>query len=242
MFPQYILTINLDLIKIAPMKILIIEDDISIRNVLRLSLESKGFAVDEANDGHIGSYLARTNSYDVILLDNILPKKLGGYVCKEIREAGRMTPIIVLSSKQEVLTKVQLLTHGADDYVTKPFSFEELFARIQTVTRRPPVIEQKIIKIKDMEINITSQTITQKNKPIYLTRKEFALLEYFIKNKNVVVSRGQILEHVWDMSIDPFSNTIDTHIMNLRKKIKDVKRTMIESIPGRGYKFNLKQI
>lgn len=224
------------------MKILIIEDDISIRNVLRLSLESKGFAIDEANDGQIGSYLARTNSYDVILLDNVLPKKMGGHVCKEIRDAGKMTPIIVLSSKQEVLTKVQLLTHGADDYMTKPFSFEELLARIQTVSRRPPQIQQNIFKIKDIEINFSAQTIYDKKKTIYLTRKEFALLEYFIKNKNIVLSRGQILEHVWDMSIDPFSNTVDTHIMNLRKKIKDTRRTLIESVPGRGYKFNFKQV
>ncbi len=223
------------------MKILIIEDDISIRNVLRLSLESKGFIVDEAEDGDIGSYLARTNSYDVILLDNILPKKMGGFVCKEIREAGKPTPIIILSSKQEVLTKVQLITQGADDYVTKPFSFEELIARIKAVTRRSLTIEKNSFSIKDMEIDLHSQIIRRRNKEIYLTKKEFSLLAFLIKHKDSVVSRGQILEHVWDMNVNPFSNTIETHIMNLRKKLQDTKHALITSIPGRGYRLNLKQ-
>lgn len=221
------------------MKILVIEDDISIRNVLRMSLEAKGFAIDEAADGDSGSYLARTNSYDAILLDNVLPKKMGGHICKEIREAGVATPIIVLSGKQEVLTKVQMLNSGADDYITKPFSFEELTARITTVLRRPKVVKQNIIRIKDMEINFSSQTVRRNKQEIYLTRKEFSLLEFLASNKNVVVSRGQILESVWDMSVDPFSNTIETHIMNLRKKLRDTKRTIITALPGRGYKLNI---
>jgi len=223
------------------MKILIIEDNISIRNILRLSLEAKGFAIDEAEDGEIGSYLARTNSYDAILLDNVLPKKMGGHICKEVREAGITTPIIVLSGKQEVLTKIELLNRGADDYVTKPFSFEELLARINSVLRRPEQIKQNKIIIKDFAIDFRAQTIQKNKKEIYLTRKEFSLLEYLVTNKNIVMSRGEILEHVWDMDTDPFSNTIETHVMNLRKKLKDTKRTLISSIPGRGYKFNLKQ-
>ncbi len=223
------------------MKILIIEDDISIRNVLRLSLESKGFIIDEAEDGDTGSYLARTNSYDVILLDNVLPKKMGGHVCKEIRNTGSITPIIILSGKQEVLTKIQLLNLGADDYITKPFSFDELLARINAILRRPQNINYHILKVKDFEVNFTSQTIKKDDKDIYLTRKEFSLLEFLAKHKNTVVSRGQILEHVWEMSVDPFSNTIETHIMNLRRKLRDTKRTLISSIPGRGYKFNFKQ-
>lgn len=223
------------------MKILIIEDDISIRNVLRLSLQAKGFAVDEAGDGDSGSYLARTNTYDVILLDNVLPNKLGGHVCKEIREAGIITPIIVLSGKQEVLSKVQMLGNGADDYVTKPFSFEELTARISCLLRRPQTFRQNTLRIRDIDINFSSQTIHRNKKEIYLTRKEFSLLEFLANNRNVVVSRGQILEGVWDMSVDPFSNTIETHIMNLRKKLRDTKRTLIASIPGRGYKLNLNQ-
>jgi DNA-binding response OmpR family regulator len=222
------------------MKILIVEDDISVRNVLRLSLESKGFAIDEAEDGEIGSYLARTNQYDLILLDNVLPKKMGGHVCKEIRDAQINTPILILSGKQEVLTKIQLLNNGADDYVTKPFSFAELLARIYALTRRPEQILNPILKIKDLEINFNAQIIKKKEKEVYLTRKEFSLLEFLARNKGSVVTRGQILEHVWEMSVDPFSNTIETHIRNLRVKLRDTKRSLIISIPGRGYKLNFK--
>lgn len=232
------LTLNLDLLKRELMKILIIEDDISIRNVLRLSLETKGFSVDEAENGDIGSYLARTNHYDIILLDNVLPKKMGGHVCKEIRDSHINTPILILSGKQEVLTKVQLLNSGADDYVTKPFSFAELLARIYALTRRPEQILSPILKIKDLEINFIAQVIKKKEKEVYLTRKEFSLLEFLARNKGNVVTRGQILEHVWEMSVDPFSNTIETHIRNLRVKLRDTKRSLIISIPGRGYKLN----
>jgi DNA-binding response OmpR family regulator len=241
LIPYLYLTLNLNLLKRYSMKILIIEDDISIRNVLRLSLENKGFSVDEAENGDIGSYLARTNHYDVILLDNVLPKKMGGHVCKEIRDANKNTPILILSGIQEVLTKIQLLNTGADDYVTKPFSFAELLARIYALTRRPEQILDHIIKIKDMEIHFNSQLIKRNGKEIYLTRKEFSLLEFLVRNRGNVVSRGQILEHVWEMSIDPFSNTIETHIRNLRLKLKDAKKNIILSVPGRGYKLNFKQ-
>jgi DNA-binding response OmpR family regulator len=128
------------------MKLLIIEDDISIRNVLRLGFKSKGFIVDEAEDGDSGSYLARTNQYDVIILDNVLPKKMGGHICKELREHNITTPILILSGKQEVLTKIQLLNIGADDYLTKPFSFDELIARIYALYRRPKTIQSHTLK------------------------------------------------------------------------------------------------
>jgi DNA-binding response OmpR family regulator len=221
------------------MKILIIEDDMSVRNVLRLSLEAKGFMVDEAEDGEIGSYLARTNTYDIIILDNVLPKKMGGHICKELREARIDTPIIMLSSKNEVLTKVDLLNKGADDYVTKPFSFEELLARLSAVVRRPKKLKVSKLYIKDMEIDLEGQVLIKSGREIYLTRREFALLRFLVEQRNKVVSRGEILDRVWDMSIDPFSNTIETHIMNLRKKLRDSKRKLIISIPGRGYKLNL---
>ena len=235
------MTLISGLIKRSLMKILIVEDDISLRNVLRLSLESKGFAVDDAEDGEMGSYLARTNSYDIVLLDNVLPKKMGGHICKEIRESGKHTPILILSSKQEVLSKIQLLDNGADDYLSKPFSFDELTARIRAITRRPFQIHSSILTTKNIEINFNTQTIKVSNKDVYLTRKEYSLLEFLAKHPNNVISRGQILEHVWDMSVDPFSNSIETHIMNLRKKLKDTRRKIISSVPGRGYKFNFIQ-
>ncbi|MFT5179573.1 MAG: two-component system OmpR family response regulator [Candidatus Paceibacteria bacterium] len=220
------------------MKILIVEDDSSIRNVLRLSLEAEAFSIDEAEDGEQGSFMARTNDYDLILLDNVLPKKQGGHVCKDIREAGITVPILMLSVKSEVLEKVDLLNTGVDDYMTKPFSFTELLARIRTLMRRPKKLEEKVITIRGIEINRDRGTVSKNKKPIYLTRKEFSLLEYLMKNRDVILSRGQIMEHVWDINANPFSNTIEAHIMSLRKKLRDRNKTFIKSIPGRGYKVS----
>jgi len=219
------------------MKLLIIEDDSSIRNVLRMSLEASCFAVDTAEDGEEGSYMARTNDYDLIILDNVLPKKLGKRVCQEIREAGKTTPIILLSMKSEVLEKVAVLDAGADDYITKPFSFEELLARIRALTRRPKNLTEKILKIKNIELNTDRHMVLIDGVETELTKKEFTLLEYLLQNKEKVVTRGQIMEHVWDINADPFSNTIESHIVNLRKKIGDTHKRIIKNIPGRGYKI-----
>lgn len=221
------------------MKILIIDDDISIRNVLRIGLEEKSFAVDLAEDGDQGSFMARTNDYDLIILDNVLPKKMGGHVCKEIRENGKHCPIIMLSAKSEVLTKIEILNLGADDYMTKPFSFEELLARMNALLRRPKLITEEEIKIKDIILNRKRQMAFRNQKELYLTKKEFGILEQLALNKNLTVSRGQIMKHVWDDSGDPFSNSIDTHVLNIRKKIGDKGKRLIESIPGRGYRLNL---
>lgn len=219
------------------MKLLIIEDDSSIRNVLRMSLEASCFTVDTAEDGEQGSYMARTNEYNLIILDNMLPKKLGKKVCQEVREAGKTTPIILLSMKSEILEKVSVLDAGADDYMTKPFSFEELLARIRALTRRPRTLAEKILKIKDIELNTDRNIVTKSGTEIELTKKEFTLLEYLLQNKERVVTRGQIMEHVWDINADPFSNTIESHIVNLRKKIGDNHKKLIKNIPGRGYKI-----
>lgn len=220
------------------MKILIIEDDISVRNVLKMGLEAKSFTVDTAEDGDSGSFMARSNEYDLIILDNVLPIKMGGRVCLEIRESGVHTPIIILSSKSEVLTKVELLNLGADDYVTKPFSFEELSARINCLIRRPKGIETRVIKIKNIELDRDKQTVRKDGVELYLTKKEYGILEYLMVNHGMIISRGQILEHIWENNCNPFSNTIETHILNLRRKLRDPKKRLIESIPSRGYRLN----
>ena len=219
------------------MKVLIIEDDSSIRNVLRMSLEAECFVVDEAEDGDHGSYLARTNDYDIVILDNVLPKKLGRQVCKDIREAGKTMPVLLLSMKSDVLEKINLLDSGADDYMTKPFSFEELLARMRALIRRPNKLEESILHIRNISLNRDRHEVEKEGKEIILTRKEFSLLELLLQNKEKVVSRGQILEHVWDINADPFSNTIEAHILNLRRKLEDNKRDLIRNIPGRGYKI-----
>lgn len=220
------------------MKLLLIEDDISIRNVLRLSLENHDFVVDEAEDGEKGSYLARCNQYDVIILDQVMPKKLGSQVCREIRESENHTPIIMLTQKDEINLKVDLFSYGADDYMTKPFSFEELLARLNALLRRPKKIEENIIKIGDITLNRERHLIKKGSEKIDLTRKEFLLLNYLMRHKGLVISRGMILENVWEMEVDPFSNTIEAHILCLRKKLKDRSKSLIRTIPGRGYMIN----
>jgi len=217
------------------MKILLVEDDSSVRNILKMSLEAEGFTVDDAEDGELGSYRGRTNEYDIVILDNVLPKKQGKQVCEEIRAIGKHMPILMLSVKSEVLEKVELLKCGVDDYMTKPFSFEELLARIHTLLRRPKRVEETIIKIADIELNSERCSVTRNNQRIYLTKKEFSLLEILMKNKNQVVTRGQIMEHAWESDSNPFSNTVDAHILNLRKKLGDKTKQLIQNIPGRGY-------
>jgi two-component system copper resistance phosphate regulon response regulator CusR len=219
------------------MKILIIEDNLSIRNVLRMSFESESFAVDEAEDGEVGSYMAKINKYDLIILDIVLPKKNGNVVCREIRERGIQTPILMLTGKNDVLSKIELLNKGADDYVTKPFSYDELLARVKALIRRPPKIEDTILRVNHIKLNTETGEVSVRNKRVYLTRKEFSLLEFLMKKQNKVISRASIMEHVWNAESDPFSNTIETHILNLRRKLGDKNKHMINSVPGRGYKI-----
>lgn len=220
------------------MKVLIIEDEKGISNFLKKSLETECFTIDIVEDGEKGVLAATTNKYDIIVLDNVLPKKMGNEVCQEIRQANINTPIIMLSVKSETATKVDLLNAGADDYLTKPFSLEELLARIRALLRRPKEMTNEIIKIYDLELDQKEHTVRRGDKDIYLTRKEFMLLEYLIKNQGIVLSRGMILEHVWDMNADPFSNTIESHILSLRRKINvGNKKNFIKTVPGIGYKI-----
>lgn len=220
------------------MKILVVEDEAKIASFLKQSLEAEYFVVDVAEDGEKGSYLARTSSYDLMILDNMLPKKTGLDVCREIREAGISTPILVLSVQGESTQKVDLLDAGADDYLTKPFSLAELLARIRVLLRRPRALEGEVLSIEDIALDSKAYTVKKSGKPVHLTRKEFMLLQYLLRNQGSVLSRGMILEHVWDMSTDIFSNTIESHILSLRKKIGDTGKTrLIQTVSGRGYKI-----
>ena len=220
------------------MRILIVEDNSHIRSLVKLGLEAESFTVDAVDDGKKGSYTARTNEYDLVILDLDLPKKSGREVCFDIRKAGKTMPVLVLSVKSELLTKIDLLNMGADDYLTKPFSFEELTARIRALLRRPRVSLVSKLASGDLILDSQSQNVLRGEKSIYLTRKEFLLLEYLMRHKGSVVSRGRLLEHVWDLDGDPFSNSIETHICNLRKKISLPRKPhLIENVPGRGYKM-----
>lgn len=224
------------------MRILIIEDEKDINNFIKVSLEGECFAVDSADDGETGSYLARTNDYDIIILDNMLPKKSGIEIIKELRKEGKAVPVIMLSVRSEATTKVDLLNAGADDYITKPFSFQELLARIRALLRRPKIIEKETMSVDDLIVDYSKHKVRRGKEELYLTKKEFMLLEYLMRNKGIVLSRGMILEHVWDMNADPFSNTVESHILNLRKKIDmPGKNKLIHTIPGRGYKIELQK-
>jgi len=223
------------------MRLLLIEDDQQLRESLKIALKNECFVVDTAPDGERGSFLARTQDYDLILLDNILPKKQGFDVCAEIRQNGRTTPIIILTTRDEIPDKLALFNLGADDYVTKPFSFEELVARIRAVLRRPHQLIHDALTIDNLTIDLNTKLVRRDNKDLILTKKEYELLVYLMRNQGKVLSRGAIMEHVWDMNADPFSNTLEAHILNLRRKL-DPKHLnkLIHTVPGRGYKLETK--
>ncbi len=224
------------------MKILIIEDDPNIRQVLKMQLEAECFAVDVAENGEQGSYLARTNEYDLVILDYVLPKKLGPDICVEIRKAGKTMPIMMLTVKSEVGTKVEALNLGADDFLVKPFSFQELLARVRALLRRPKNLTGEQIHFDDLELDTRKQSVKRGQDDIYLTRKEFMLLEYLMRHPGQVISRAELLEHIWDSSVDIFSNTIESHVVSLRKKIEKPRRKkVIHTVSGRGYKIDFKR-
>lgn len=220
------------------MRILVVDDEKGVREMLKATLKAEGFAVDSADDGERGAYLAQCNEYDIIVLDNRLPKKSGIEVVREIRAAGKHTPILMLSVLTDPRHKADLLNVGADDYLVKPYSFEELLARIHALLRRPTGIADETLTVGDLTLDTKRHTVRRGTREIALTRKEFGLLEYLLRNPGVVLTRGMLMEHVWDMDVDPFSNTIESHIASLRRKIETGnKRKLIYTVSGRGYKI-----
>lgn len=220
------------------MKVLIIEDDIFLAQTIKRALEANCFNVDVAHDGKSGSYVARTNKYKLILLDLILPDKNGVTICKEIRNQGITCPILVVSTQSEIPDKVAMLRIGADDYLTKPFNMEELVARVNALMKRPYDILDEVMTLDDLTIDTNTQTVTKAGENLYLTRREYMLLNCFARNEGRVITRGKILEEVWERDASPFTNTIETHIRNLRKKIESKDRRMIHTINGRGYRMS----
>ena len=222
------------------MRLLLIDDQPELTKSLQLSLEAECFVVDVASDGHRGSFLGRTTDYDLIILDYNLPKKSGLEVCHDIRGAGKTTPILILSVESDVDKKITLLNTGADDYLTKPFSFQELLARIRAILRRPAAQTTTVLSLDDLKLDTHKHLARRGDQEIYLTKKEFMLLEHLLRQQGNVVSRGALMEHVWEADSDIFSNTIETHILTLRRKIDLAnKNKLIHTIPGRGYKMSL---
>lgn len=220
------------------MRILLVEDEPTIAGFLKKRLEEKSFVVDHAEDGAAGSFLGRTNEYDLVLLDNMLPKKHGIDVLKDLRTRGRSMPVLMISVLGEVGMKVDLLNAGADDYLPKPFSFEELLARIGALLRRPVHVTKPVLEVADLTLNEATHEVKRAGQEIYLTRKEFALLRYLMRNATTVLSRGLLLEHVWNMDMDPFSNTVEAHIASLRRKVDaPFEPKLIKTVLGRGYRI-----
>lgn len=220
------------------MRLLIVEDDPTIRETLTNHFKAAAFAVDATDCGERGCYLGRVNDYDLVILDYMLPKKTGYEITKNLREYGKMMPIMMLTVRSGITDKIDVLNAGVDDYVTKPFSLEEVHARVNALLRRPAELRSSIITISNLKIDVNRQSVIRGKQKIYLTRKEFALLEYLARNKGLVISRSMLLEHVWDGESDPFSNTIEAHILNLRKKLDTGYKKLIHTIPGRGYKLD----
>jgi len=218
------------------MRILIIEDEPTLGKVLKSNLEAETYSVDIEVDGERGFYRAKTNDYDAIVLDDILPGKRGYEICKELRRSGKTTPILLMSVQAEIDRKVSLLNDGADDYLTKPFSFEEMSARLRALLRRPKNLLHDEFRVHDLVLSESSASVARNGNNIYLTPKEFSLLYYLMKNCGRLVTRSMFLEHVWDGETDPLSNMIETHIYNLRQKIdRPGMKKIIHTVSGRGY-------
>jgi DNA-binding response OmpR family regulator len=221
------------------MKILIIEDEKNLAKMLKAGLEKEGYAADFLNDGEAGQRRLELHhmDYDLLILDLMLPKKDGAQICKEIRENGINLPVLVLTAKSGTDDKVNLLDLGADDYLTKPFSFQELLARVRAISRRPEKTLPTVLKIRDLVLEPATRRVFRNGKEINLTLKEFRLLEYLMRHPNQVVNRDQILDNLWDFTFDSFSNVVDVHMRNLRKKIEIRGEKIVETVRGVGYRI-----
>jgi heavy metal response regulator len=218
------------------MRILIIEDDKKIAGFIKKGLTEEHYAVDVFYDGEEGAYWAQVNEYDLIILDIMLPKKDGIEVCRELRNKNIIAPIIMLTVKDALEDKIKGLDEGADDYLTKPFSFEELLARIRALLRRTQKYKTRTLKVADLELDPVTRKVTRAGKKITLTGKEYALLEYLMRNKGRILTETMIIEHVWDMNFDPLTNVVNVYIHHLRQKIdKDFDKKLIHTIRGAGY-------
>jgi len=221
------------------LRILLVEDEKKMASFIERGLKEEGYAVDTAYEGEMGWEYAAINDYDVIILDWMLPKMNGLTLCTKIRESGRRTPILILTARDSVEDKIKGLDQGADDYLTKPFAFDELLARIRALLRRPMDLQQEAtLRAGNLTIDLVGHRACLGEEELSLSQKEFSLLEFLMRRKGTVISRAQIAEHVWDLHFDPMSNSIDVYINFLRKKIDEGRqKSRIETVRGAGYRL-----
>lgn len=218
------------------MRILIVEDEIKLANAMKRALELQSYAVDVAYDGTLGLDLAIGEEFDLIILDSMLPGKDGLEICQELRSSGIKTPVLFLTAKGQVSDRVTGLDSGADDYMVKPFSFEELFARVRALIRRAGKVETPILCVGSVELDPAAHIVQRDGQEIDLSFKEFALLEYLMRHPNKVHSKEQLVAHVWDYDADILPSTVEVHIKNLRDKIdKPSSDSLIQTVRGLGY-------
>lgn len=222
------------------MKILVVEDEKKLADALVRGLTLKGYSVDTIDDGKkaLTRISLHRNDYDLIILDLMLPSMDGHEICRTAREMGITVPILILTARNETEKKVDLLLSGADDYLVKPFSFEELTARVHALMRRPTESVPQVLTFDGVELNPADRTVTRDGEEIPLTLKEFSLLEYFMRHPNQVINREDLLSHLWDFNYESFSNVVDVHVKNLRRKL-DARGNpgILETVRGIGYRL-----
>lgn len=218
------------------MRILVIEDEKKIASFIERGLKEEHYAVDVADNGEDGLHSATVNEYNLIVLDIMLPGKDGVFICRELRRKGIKTPVLMLTARDALEDKVSGLDSGADDYMTKPFAFEEFLARVRSLLRRGAQQPSNILRVADLELNQLSHKVQRADQDIPLSSKEYGLLEFLALHKNEVVTRTMIAEQVWNEDFDSFTNVIDVHIKHLRDKVdKNFATPLIHTIRGSGY-------
>jgi two-component system OmpR family response regulator len=219
------------------MKVLVIEDDVATGAYISKGLQEQGHVVDLAPNGRDGLFLAAGESYDIMIVDRMLPALDGLSLVKTIRAAGVKTPVLFLTTMSAVGDRVEGLEAGGDDYLVKPFAFAELLARVNALARRPPMTQvQTVLKVADLEMDLISRTVRRAGQEVELQPREFRLLEYLMRNAGRVVTRTMLLENVWDFHFDPKTNIVETHISRLRSKVdRGYNSELIETVRGSGY-------
>ena len=218
------------------MRILVVEDEKRIADFLSRGMEGAGYAVDVAPSGGTALDLIHSTDYDLVILDLMLPGLEGGEILRRIRSKNLQVPVLVLTARDAVADKVGTFEAGADDYLTKPFAFAELLARVKALLRRGPVTRSSVVRVADLELDRLSQQVKRGGRRIELTSKEYSLLEYLMSNAGRVLSRTMIIEHVWDQSFDGITNIVDVYVRHLRNKIDDpCEHKLIRTVRGVGY-------